>query len=113
MTSAEPVVTLIGFGMAKVSGSTMAVPCAWEEGMHYAPEMCKNETLGRCSSQSDVFSLGQIICQLFEGPKMPSAVRKWFFRSQSQSPEARQGIAALTGCLEAEKGKLEGERRGG
>lgn len=40
MTSAEPVVTIIDFGKALVNGTTMALPCQREEGVHYAPEIC-------------------------------------------------------------------------
>ncbi|XP_063598909.1 casein kinase I-like [Penaeus indicus] len=86
MTSAEPVVTIIDFGMAHVIGTAIRVPCSWQEDLPYAPEICLNKKVGRCSIQSDVYSIGQFLCQLFEGPKMPFGLRKWFFDSQKKSP---------------------------
>lgn len=113
MTSGRPEVTLIDFGMALVSGTPMGLPCSWKEDLPYAPEICQNKTHGRCSSQSDVYSIGQIICKLFEGPKMPVALRRWFFKSQKASPEERQGLQALIEYLEAERARLAHGLKGG
>lgn len=102
-TSTGPVVTLIDFGMAYVSGRAMAVKCSWREGLHYAPEICKNATLGRCSSLSGVYSLGQVLWPFFEAHETP-----WFEASESMSPSERQGLRVLIECLEAEQDRLAG-----
>lgn len=110
-TPAGPVVTLIDFGMTEISREKMALACSWSEGLHYAPELCMSDKVGRCSSLSDVYSVGRVLCQLFEAHETPAAVGSWFEASRSMKPVRRQGLRVLIGYLESEEQKrLAGER---
>lgn len=109
-TPAGPVVTVIDFGMTEVCGENMVLGCSWSEDVHYAPELCMSATVGRCSSLSDVYSVGRVLRPLFEDHETPAAIGSWFKASTSMEAASRQGLRVLIRYLESEQKRLAGER---
>lgn len=102
LTESRPVVTLIDFGITMLTGWKVGLDTAWKASLPYAPEICGNSR-GKCSRNSDTFSVGQILRELFEGTELPPLLSSWHARSQSKRPSERSNLSLLVKAVEEQR----------
>ncbi|XP_047501512.1 uncharacterized protein LOC125047305 [Penaeus chinensis] len=103
LTVSGPKVTLSDFGLAMVAGRRPRLGVAWTERSHFAPEICGAENPGCCGWQSDAYSVGKLMHQLFGSKKLPLLLNSWYVRSQDVSPSERRNLASLIQSLKHHK----------
>ncbi|XP_037797751.1 serine/threonine-protein kinase pkn2-like [Penaeus monodon] len=88
-------VTVIDFGMSKREGQHLYLSGSWTQDSHNPPEFFRPQG-GKCSSLSDVYSVGQVLKQISScvGLQMTS-ILKWYMSSQKEYADSRDGLDAL------------------
>ncbi|XP_037797754.1 myosin light chain kinase A-like [Penaeus monodon] len=92
-------VTVIDFGMSKREGQRLYLGGSWTRDSHYPPEFFRTQG-GKCSSLSDVYSVGKVLNQISSCVNLrTTSVLKWYKSSQSEHADSRDGLDALLEAL--------------
>jgi len=102
MSASGPVVTLIDFGITMLTGWKVGLDTTWNASLPYAPEICGRDS-GACSRESDTFSVGQVLRELFEDTQLPPLLKSWYARSQSRRPSERSNLSLLVKLVEEQR----------
>ncbi|XP_042872297.1 uncharacterized protein LOC122253333, partial [Penaeus japonicus] len=100
LTASGPEVTLIDFGICRKAGTAPGLQVEWNNSLPYAPEICGADN---CSAESDVYSVGKLLHQLFGSKQLPQLLNNWYVKSQSQKPSERSNLSSLMRFLELQR----------
>lgn len=87
-----PQVTLADFGLTLLANWRPKLDVVWDERSQFAPEICGTKNPGRCGWQSDAYSLGKLMYQLYGSKQLPPLLDSWYVRSQDVRQSERRRL---------------------
>ncbi|XP_042892695.1 serine/threonine-protein kinase pkn2-like [Penaeus japonicus] len=103
VTASGPQVTFIDFGLARRVGTAPRMLLKWNERLPYAPEICGADKYGLCGPESDTYSVGKLLRQLFSSKLLPQLLSNWYVKSKSRRPSDRSTLTTLVQYLEQQR----------